>query len=295
MKRYSLGGALFTALLGLTACGSDDKPFTAKTDSSLKLPDNVRTWANGASALGVYANIYQLIAVADGQQTFADAGCPVVEDDGMTLTMTGGCSEAGGTAWVGSATVERSANGDRTLTLNEFGKKSDATPADTKDGQAHVRRLDDLNQDFDLSLTDSGGVVTTFDYVGHVQGDYDTPTIWNGSGTVSRDGAVAPNGTVDASTTDEVVDNDICSGQPISGNTTLHDAADETVIVTYDGALDCDDKQAASYSLDGESKGKIEGISCSAARAGERRGGAPLALVIAGLAGLLRARRRRAT
>jgi hypothetical protein len=261
MKRFSFGTALVAILAGLPACGSDDKPFTQTKTSSLEDPENVRVWANAASAYAVYGNVYQLFAVADGNQHFPDPRCPAVEDDGTTLTATGGCEATDGASWVGSAEVVRSADGDRALTLSDFGTKDDVTQ-----GDAHLRVVADAITDFDVNLTRTGGIVTTIEYDGRVEGSYGTPTIWNGSGTVTRDGVVAPNGTVDVTTTDEVVDNDVCAGQPVSGNTTIHNEADETVVVTYDGAVDCDDEEAANFSLDGEPQGKITGIACSLGR-----------------------------
>lgn len=291
MQRFLLRGALVFSLALLPGCGSDSKPFTPTKNSSLTNPENVRTWANGASAFGVYGNIYTEFAVADGEQTYDDPACPVLEDDDTTLTMTGDCTDSSGKAWIGSATVERSASGDRTLTLDGFGTKDDDGGTDTKTGSAHLRLVDDMNTDFDLDLTHDGGLVSTFDYAGRIQGSYDSDrTVWSGAGSVSRDGLIAPNGTVDATTTDEVVDNTVCAGAPVSGNTTIHNEADETAVVTYDGDVDCDDDQAASYSLDGVPKGKITGIACSLSPGRSSAGAAAWLLALA----LLAAGRRRA-
>jgi hypothetical protein len=286
MQHFSFDPLLLVFLALLPACGSDDKPFTATATSSLADPDNVRTWANTASAYSVYGNVYTLFAVADGDQEFDDPACPVVEDDGTTLTVSADCTDSGGITRVGSAEVVRSADGDRSLTLNEFG-----TDGDPSAGQAHLRVIDELTTAFSVELTRGSVGTTTFVYEGRVEGSYGTPTIWNGSGTVTRDMNVTPRGTVDVTTTDEVIDNDVCAGQPVSGNTTIHNQADETAIITYDGAVDCDDEHAASYSLDGTPKGKLTGISCSLARGlGERRGAWSLTLTI--LLGLAVRRRR---
>jgi hypothetical protein len=182
----------------------------------------------------------------------------------------------------------RSANGARALTLNAFG-----TSGSTRDGEAHLRVVDETNTDFSVSLTHDAGVVTTFDYDGRVDGGYGTHTVWNGSGTVTRDGLAAPNGTVSVTTTDEVVDGGICSGQPVSGNTMIENEVEETAIVTYDGAVDCDDEEAASYSLDGKPQGKLTGIVCSMGRPCGS-GGALACLGVGLLLVLARARRRNA-
>ncbi len=288
MRCSSFHGPLFALLALLPACSSEDKPFTATNTSSLADPDNVRTWSNAASAYAIYGNVYQVFAVADGEQEFPDPVCPALEDDGTTLVATGDCTASDGAAWVGSAEVVRSADGDRALTLNGFG-----TSGSTRDGEAHLRVVDETNTDFDVNLSHDAGVTTSFDYDGRVEGGYGTRTVWNGSGTVTRDGLAAPNGAVDVTTTDEVVDGDVCSGQPVSGNTTIHNEADETVIVTYDGAVDCDDEEAASYSLDGEPQGKITGIVCSMGR-GSGAGGAAAWLGVGLLLVLAGARRRSA-
>ena len=291
MRRFLRQTAVVPLLACLTACGSDDEPFTATKGSSLADQDNVRTWANGASAYAVYGEAYEPFAVADGEHTYADPACPVVKDDGTTLTISGSCTDSTGEAWVGTATLVRAANGDRALTLDGFGSETGGSSA-TKTGDAHLRPIDDTSTDFDLDITHEGGLVTTFAYTGRIQGGYTGRTVWNGSGTVTRDGVLEPTGSVDVTTTDEVIDNDVCSGQPLSGNTTLTNEAGETVVVTYDGAVDCDDDQAASYSLDGKPKGKITGIACALAPGQAGTGGN--CLLVVALAGLLSTLRRRA-
>ena len=54
---------------------------TACTSNDLSSPEHARTWANTASALGVYSNVYEVVATADGEHEFADPACPAVEDD----------------------------------------------------------------------------------------------------------------------------------------------------------------------------------------------------------------------
>lgn len=286
MKRHLLLAPLLASVLG---CGSDDEPFTATKGSSLTEPENIRTWTNSASAYAVYAHAYEPFAVADGEHTYPDALCPVVEDDGTTLTIGGACTDTSGESWVGTATVVRSANGNRALTLDGFGSGTGDDPA-TKTGEAHLRRIDDTHTDFDLDVTHEGGLRTTLEYSGRIEGGYSGQTVWNGSGTVTRDGLFEPTGSVEVTTVDEVIDTSVCSA-PLSGNTTITNAADETVVVTYDGAVDCDTDDAASYTLDGKPQGKLTGISCSVGpgRAGETPWA--LAALLAGAAGMFRRRR----
>ena len=72
-------------------------------------------------------------------------------------------------------------------------------------------------------------------------------------------GFIAPNGSVEATTTDELVVDARCSGQPVSGSTTLRSRG-HTAVVTYDGETDCDDDQNAELSVNGEARGPISGI-----------------------------------
>jgi len=245
---------------------------TASSDDSLADVDTVRGWANLASALAVYVAVYQPIAVADGEATYADATCPTLSDDGTTLEITGGCTDASGQEWVGAATVVRSGDGDRDLTLDGFG-----TSLDLRTGEAQIRRIDEMTHEFDVELVHETDAVATYEYSGEVSGGYDTRTVWNGSGTVTREGGQVPTGRIEATTTNEVVDNAVCSGQPDSGNTTLRDRHGNTAVITYDGSVECDDDQNASYTLNGEPEREITGIAC--ATSPRRRGDRPASVL----------------
>lgn len=228
------------------ACSSDEEfshpPFA-------KLED-VRTWATAGSAVSVYSNVYEVLAVADGQQQYTDPACPVIDDDGTTWTATGGCTDTGDVEWQGTATIVRDGD-DRSLTLDGF---------QGDDGTFDVHQAEVDLHEFEAHLVLGG--VTTIEYTGSVQGGYEGPTLWNGGGHVEREGVLAPNGEVDASTLDEVVDNAVCAGQPVSGLTRLASGDDEAVI-RYDGESDCDEKQNAQLWVNGEDRGLIDGISCA--------------------------------
>ncbi|MCZ7678303.1 MAG: hypothetical protein M5U28_05830 [Sandaracinaceae bacterium] len=163
--------------------------------------DHVRTWANAASALAVFSHGYEALATADGQQSFPDAACPAVADDGTTMTITGDCTSSSGIVYLGTATVVRS-GGDRSVAFDGYGGERDGT-ATTLTGTFEVTELADGSHDFVADFTHSGGVTTTFDYTGNVAGTYDGPTTWNGSGTVERSGVVAPSGVIEATTVDQ--------------------------------------------------------------------------------------------
>lgn len=311
MRRLFAAAIVTTSFIGSTACGSDENDFgrapeggsggqagangaeggdggTSSDDDSLQDENVVRAWANLASALGVYLMVHQPIAVADGEETFLDATCPALADDGVTFEITGGCTDSSGKEWIGAATVVRSGDGDRDLTLDGFG-----TPGDARTGEAQIRYIDEMTHEFDVDLVQEmdADAVATYDYSGEVAGGYDMRTVWSGSGTVTREGGDVPRGRIEATTTNEVVDSAICSSQPASGNTTLRDGHGNTAIVTYDGSVECDDEQAASYTLNGESRGEISGITCAASPG--RLGAAPTGMLGIALAGALFAVRRK--
>jgi hypothetical protein len=312
MTRSLFAAAVAVVYLGSAACSSDDDDLfragggadsggeggagnaeagaggASPSDDSLEDVEAVRAWANLASALAVYVMVYQPIAVADGEETFADPMCPTLSDDGTTLEITGGCTDADGNEWIGSATIARSGAGNRELTLDGFG-----TPGDQRSGEAQIRRIDEMTHEFDVGLVHETDTVTTYDYSGEVVGDYGVPTVWSGSGTVSREGDEVPSGRIEATTTNEVVDSTACSGQPASGNTTLRDRHGNTAIITYDGSIECDEEQAASYTLNGEPQGEITGIAC--AMSPRHRGDRPVGVlgVVLALVSLAALRKRR--
>jgi hypothetical protein len=260
-------------------CGSDD-PFEPTPPFSLK--SDVKVWANSASAVGVYVHAYEAIGVADGALTFGDPACPTTSDDGTTLTITGGCTDSSDREWTGEATVVRD-GGERTLTLDAF---------DGNEGTVVVRETGESTNEFVANLVIGG--VTTIDYEGSVEGGYEGRTTWNGNGRVERDGVFSPNGSVEATTVDQVLD-DACSGQAYSGATTLQ-AGDDTAVVTYDGATDCDDEQNARLSVNGKDRGLVSGISCTMGTVGRRPGTPPFefALALAAIwSGISRRRRGR--
>src|SRR5215471_5144196 len=212
--------------------------------SSLDDAENVRIWATTASAVAVFAEVYDPIAFADGHRTFDDPACPHTSDDGTTATVSGECTDCSGATWTGSATVTRTVDGDRHLTLDAFSHFQGADMRSTMTGTALVHSTGATTHDFSVDLEKRGGMTTRFHYRGKVEGDYDAPTIWSGTGRIERDGVLAPTGTIDATTVDERVDNAVCSGQPVSGQTTIV-ADGDTAVVSYDGATDCDDAHAA--------------------------------------------------
>jgi hypothetical protein len=241
----------------------------------------VQVWATNASAVAVYSHAYEPIGVSDGALSFQDPACPETSDDGTTFTILGGCTDSMDRQWSGRATVVRSGD-DRELTLDGF---------EGQDGVVRLTLLEPSLHEFDVSLRLGGG--TTIEYVGTIEGDYGGRTVFNGEGHVERWGFFPPIGVVDATTVDEVVDNDVCAGQPVSGTTTLR-SSDHTAVIVYDGATDCDPDEKAELVVNDEDRGLVSGISCAILEPGAN-GASPVPaflLVAAGFAARLRRSRR---
>lgn len=252
--------------------------------------EHIAGWANSASALGVYTHGYEPIAFADGQQQFADPACPVTTDDGTTVAIAGdGCIDSEGDQFFGAASVVRTATGVE-VTFDQYGHARDGGAVGRLTGTFDASAVGVDLYSFDAELTSTGGIVMSISYSGTVAGTYDGPTVWNGSGTISREGAVINDGVVTATTVDQLRDNDICSGESISGTTTL--VSDEhTVVITYDGATDCDDDNSARWSRDGVDQGFVTGVACAASPA---NGSGATTILLIGLALLVSAGLRRA-
>ena len=255
--------SLFCALA--LGCGS----------SEFDNPDYVRTWVNATSAVGVYVNAHTPIAFADGQHTFEDPECPVTMDDGQTAVIAGQCRDPNQQLFVGTATVERSSDGGRTLTLEEYGSFRPGFRAIVT-GTVTVRRLGDGSHSFDADFIhaagtpEQGGVTTTtVAYSGTVEGDYNARTTWSGQGDFTREGALAPFGQASAVTVSQVLDSAVCNNQAISGQTTITFEGEQAT-VTYDGGSDCDGDSAAMWSFEGEDRGKLGGVVCTLSNAGAR-------------------------
>jgi len=242
-----------TLALMLAACGDGGEVFTPPPP--FEDTEDVKVWATTASAVALYSNVNQDIAVFQGQQTYADSSCPVLEDDGSTYSATGGCTDSDDKEWKGKLTIERDGD-DFLLDYDGF---------DGHQGTFSVHQVEPTLHEFEAKLIFGG--FTTVDYIGSVQGGYDQRTIWNGNGTVERDGFLPPNGTVEANTLNEIVDNEVCAGQPASGTTTLRSGEDKAVIA-YDGESDCDENKNAQLTVNGEDRGMVEGINCRASAAG---------------------------
>ena len=254
--------------LSLNACDTN----------SLKDPSHVRVWANAASAVGVFSRGYEPLAFSDNQLKFTDSACPKTLDNGTMVTINGECTNTQGKTWKGTATITRTANGDRTVTLKDYGSGNDATSIVKATGQVTVHKMDNDLHKLQFDLVEEGGVTTTIHYTTTVRGGYNGKTVWDGAGIVDRRGLAEPAGVVQASTSKQTLDNSVCSGQALSGTTTIV-ASGQTAVITYDGSTACDAEKSARWSVDGVDQGLITGIGCDLSGPASRMDTFPLALL----------------
>ena len=276
MRRITAG----IALVVLSSCTGPGDPFADAEETA--------RWANAASAVGAWTRVHDPVAIALGEHSYADPECPVVEDDGTTMTVTGDCTDSEGEIWTGELIVTRRGGRDLDLSFEDFGHGDDEMFIATTDGEASVREVGTDRYEYELDLVTDSGVVTITEYSGSVEGDFGAPTTWNGSGKIRREGILPPTGTIRAATEDQRLDDSICGNQAVSGTTTLMDNG-HTAVIEYDGKDDCDEEQAAKWSVDGTDRGKIEGISCAVT--GDTRTGPALCSLLLVVFGLRRRRR----
>ena len=251
------GGAIVALAVPFAGCLSSPGP---SRDPLATEPD-VASWAINASAIGVLAGNHGPILVAGGVATFEDPACPTMTDDGTTLIVTGGCTDSRGVAWSGFARVTRGEAGSLRAIYEGFGEARFG-PRLT-DGTIDIEELGADSHAFALDVVrEASDSAIAIRYEGEVTGDISGPVVASGSGRFELSIPGAGTEVVDATTVDEVADPEIC-GTPLTGSTTMV-SAEHTVVVTYDGATDCDQTSAARWTLDGEDQGLLEGVTCSA-------------------------------
>jgi hypothetical protein len=219
--------------------------------------------------------------------TQSDAGCPVVTDDGTTMTATGGCTTQDGNTYGGAFTMVRTSAGAQTgtITYNGFSITNQSTCSDggssggattvTLDGTAVLTQPSASQTNFtvDLQETQTGFNATTcatgsdrlgWNYAGSA---VSTPTdagstfnTWNGSGKFG----IQSIGLISATTVNEVVDSAICGSEAASGTTTVTSGRN-SMVITYDGASKCDQEGTVLVSINGTAQGEYSGVSCASA------------------------------
>jgi MYXO-CTERM domain-containing protein len=264
---------------------------------------SAKKWST-ASAPRLYMLAYTPIAVADARIQISGETCPAKTVNGDTTTYTGGCTDMDGKPWTGTAVAVGAPSG--MVTYTDFGGTGESTCNATKypstfkyngtitavaagtaelEITAEIIGPDETNNcvehtgtfAIDYTLMQRRG---THDADG--DGDFDD-TYWSGSGRYgdSIDGAV------DAVTTEEKLEDEICNDEALAGDTVVT-ASGHAIKITYDGATDCDPESTVHWAYDGTDRGEISDVSCSA-------GGSPgsaLVLVVA-VGAVVRRRRRR--
>jgi len=310
------------APLALVACSGDDfQPSSTGGDTfadkvlgnlppaRLDTPDHIVSLASSASAPNVFAISMFALGIV---QTSNDPACPKKTEGAGSVRYDGGCTDKNGTQWFGSVEITGSqASSD--VSYEDFGQKKQVDCAGVKKdstlaftGTARYGAAAsgfeftvDLRGEFtgvdeDHCQPALGGVA--WDYSGTVaqtgadaDGDgQPDDTLWNGSGRMG----LIETGVVEASTKGELVSEATCKTEALSGTTELS-AGKDVVLITYDGKTDCDETGTVQYSVNGQPKGELEGVKCSASPGSGSGGGLGAALVGA-LAGFASRRRRRA-
>ena len=271
--------------------GTTEDRFDAYDDADLSDPDIV-TWMADASAPNAYffGQIWVFAAGLNG-----DDKCPSESTKGTVTTLTGGCTDTDGTVWQGTAEVDESTG---SIVYTDFGAAADLDCDKVKktvedsyvvNGTVTANKAGDFTVDLDVdqvsgdtkTCTDEAGTATMVYSGSVVPGKAKKEEVWNGSGNYGD----SFNGKVAATTVDESIDDTVCSSEASSGTTTLV-AGSDTVVITYDGATDCDKNSTVTWTLNGADQGELEGIECSTAGAGTGAG-------VLGLLGTLLLFRRR--
>ncbi len=66
----------------------------------------------------------------------------------------------------------------------------------------------------------------------------------------------------DITTEDEVLNDEVCETEPISGTNTISNDSD-TMVFTFDGATDCDEEPTQMLSINGGEATEVEGVGCA--------------------------------
>ena len=241
-------------------------------------------------------------------------GCPAATETADGVVIEGnGCTTEDGDTWNGRVVLRgfsRDAEGDLVagegaaeIVYEGLGSSGPSDcPTSTVMSTAAIDGTTVLTADadgtvhFDVDLTITGTGVTEdcepiedlsgiYEYRGTVREEGERKT-WNGSGRFGT----SELGVYEATTENEVLDSTACEHEALSGTTTVT-AGSDVVVITYDGATDCEETSTATWSYNGTAQGELEGVECSASLASRARPG--LALGALGGALLLAFARRR--
>jgi MYXO-CTERM domain-containing protein len=263
-----------------------------------------KKWA-AASAPQLFMLAFTPLFAADATIQIGEETCPTKIVNGNTTTYTGGCMTSDGDPWTGTATQTGAPmgmveyvdfGGTGTETCNEieypstFKYNGTIVPSATDPGSlaieltAEVTGPDEANDCAPLTGTFQIDYTVTYRQGTHDADSDGNPddTYWSGSGKFGN----SIDGAVDAMTTDEKLEEELCDSEALEG-TTVVSSGGHAITLTYDGATDCDAESTVHWAYDGTDRGELTGVSCST-------GGSPGgALVLLATAFVVARRRRR--
>lgn len=269
--------------LSLPACGGGGgvtEELDGYKEAKLESGDDVKQWSGSASAVTIFFfSLTPMLAADLSNQSDAETSCPEVITEDSKKTYKGGCTDESGRTWFGTATTEEFNRETSSLGLiryEGFGYESTkpcggqtATSSLKVDGEIKAESAENSsNPTFDINFRMEQSSVNddctlesdtllidyavAFEQMGSGQK-------WSGKGWIGSPTV----GKVEVSTVDQVLDSETCQNEALSGSTTLK-AGKSTVVVTYDGATDCDEDSTAHWSLNGQDQGEMAKIGCSA-------------------------------
>jgi hypothetical protein len=268
---------LMFAVLGAAGCngeeeGPADEILDEFGDASFSTEEELVDWAVAASAPNVYfAALLPLLAF----EATEGLTCPTIVEEEDRITYEGGCTDEDGVTWEGRIVVENEDGVDtisyEDMTATQESDCEDATEPSVVEFSGVVTRSGAATQSFtvDLVLSGSGldddtcepmSEALAWQYEGTLTEDSADVQSWSGTGRVGA----SDQGTLTATTTDEVLDSDTCDSEALSGTTTL-ESAGNTAVITYDGSTDCDEDSTVTWTYNGEDRGEVAGVACAAA------------------------------
>lgn len=304
MKVHVHGMCALLALLAMVGCRVADARLDSYPEGKLETEADATQWAVRSSGPRVYASSTQVFSIVGvtGDSASSEKICPKETQSGNTLTVQGNCTDSTGRKWSGRLRKESEAVGSYTgkFVYEDFGYE-DTTECGGKQvarkiifkgivditGPEEERKFDvDVVVDREGPEEETCAVKkgsSAWDYEGTIKDFGKDLQTWSGSGRVGESDL----GVVFAETSEERLDSRTCVNEASSGSTTIK-AGKDTVVITYDGATDCEEPPTVQWSLNGTAKGELVGVACSAP------GGASAGWIVSALcaAALLRRRRR---
>jgi len=281
-------GLLALALVGC-ACAPARPALRKLPEADLRSPAIVQ-WAVSASDPREVMLMVMMVA-ATLEQT--EGECPVPLENQRGTLWLGGCEAADGKAWEGAAVISMSETEQRAK-LHRFGvlqaheRCAEARTGLILDGKLRALSVDGTSE-LELELVveehqvDASCRELTKVYVAKFRGRSSAARGWSGVGAIGD----STHGKVELRVVDRRWDRQVCEHEWLAGRVELV-AGDHRARVELDGARDCDPEQTATWALDGEAMGELDGVG-PACRVGE--GGPGQGLVAIGLLALAGVRR----